>query len=153
MIVMGIDNASKLSGIAVMAPDALVYHELFRSELTPNASDDELSSALSRYHLHLIALCDTYKPDKIVVELTGVARNANTMRLIAYFEAIVILVARTMGAELERVRTTSVRKKVFNNGRLDKADVVKKIINKYGVMSADEAEAVAFALSGLGKTL
>jgi Holliday junction resolvasome RuvABC endonuclease subunit len=150
MVVMGIDCASKKTGIAIMSNDELLYKELYESGLPPRATDVELSQALGLFRINLLSLCDRFHPDKFIVELTGVTRNANTMRLISYFEGACILVADEVGADLERIRTKSVRKRVFGNGAIDKADVVKKIIDTYGEMSEDEAEAVVFALYGDG---
>ena len=147
---MGVDCASKKTGIAIMSHDELLYKELYNSGLPPNATDEELAAALVNFEYRLSALIMKHKVKKIVVELTGVTRNANTMRLLAYFEAAVILVSKKLGCELERIRTKSVRKRIFGNGNIDKSDVVKKIIKTYGDMSEDEAEAVVFALYGNG---
>lgn len=148
MIVMGVDCASKKTGIAIMRGDRLICRELYSSELPPNAKDQELAYALKSFRNRLAYLGKLYKIKKIVVELTGVQRNTNTLRLLAYFEAIVILVAMELGVEIERVRTTSVRKSVLGSGNIDKREVVAQVINKYGEMSEDEAEAVVFALEG-----
>lgn len=153
MITMGIDCASKKTGIAILSKDKLLYSELHESGLPANASDKELAKALSLLRSKLIRLSRKYKPEKIVVELTGVTRNANTMRLIAYFEAMAILAARETGADIERIRTTSVRKKVFGYGNIDKQDVVRKVVKKYGELSEDESEAIVFALHGNGLEL
>jgi Holliday junction resolvasome RuvABC endonuclease subunit len=148
MIVMGVDCASKKTGIAVMRGKNLYYNELYETMMPPNASDSELSKALYLFKKRLIYLGKTYKIKKIVVELTGVQRNTNTLRLLAYFEAIVVLVAMELNIEIERVRTTSVRKSVLGSGNIDKKQVVANVIDKYGEMSEDEAEAVVFALKG-----
>jgi Holliday junction resolvasome RuvABC endonuclease subunit len=153
MIVMGVDCASKKTGIAIMRGDKLIYHELYNSELPPNAKDQELAYALKSFRHRLAYLGKIYKIKKIVVELTGVQRNTNTLRLLAYFEAIVVLVAMELSVEIERVRTTSVRKSVLGSGNIDKKQVVANIIDKYGKMSEDEAEAVVFALRGNSLTL
>jgi Holliday junction resolvasome RuvABC endonuclease subunit len=153
MIVMGVDCASKKTGIAVMRGKSLLHHELYESMLPPNASDSELSEALFSFRKRLTHVGKKYKIKKIVVELTGVQRNTNTLRLLAYFEAIVVLVAMELGVEIERVRTTSVRKSVLGSGNIDKKQVVANIIDKYGKMSEDEAEAVVFALRGNSLTL
>lgn len=148
MIVMGVDCASKKTGIAVMKRKILHHHELYETMLPPNASDTELSKALYFFKKRLIHLGKKYKINKIVVELTGVQRNTNTLRLLAYFEAIVVLVAMELNVEIERVRTTSVRKSVLGSGNIDKQTAVAKVIDKYGQMSEDEAEAIIFALEG-----
>jgi Holliday junction resolvasome RuvABC endonuclease subunit len=148
MIVMGVDCASKKTGIAVMRGKNLLHHELYESMLPPNASDAELSEALFSIRKRLLHVAKKYKIKKIVVELTGVQRNTNTLRLLAYFEAIVVLVAMELGVEIERVRTTSVRKSVLGSGNIDKKQVVANVIDKYGEMGEDEAEAVVFALEG-----
>jgi Holliday junction resolvasome RuvABC endonuclease subunit len=153
MIVMGVDCASKKTGIAVMRGKNLLHHELYESMLPPNASDAELSEALFSIRKRILHLGKKYKIKKIVVELTGVQRNTNTLRLLAYFEAIVVLVAMELGVEIERIRTTSVRKSVLGSGNIDKKQVVANIIDKYGEMGEDEAEAVVFALRGNSLTL
>ena len=150
---MGVDCASKKTGIAIMRGERLIYNELYNSELPPNAEDKELAYALKSFKKRLAHLGKKYKINKIVVELTGVQRNTNTLRLLSYFEAIVILVAMELNVGIERVRTTSVRKSVLGSGNIQKRDVVAKIISIYGEMSEDEAEAVAFALRGSNLTL
>lgn len=153
MIVMGVDCASKKTGIAIIRDDRLIYHELFNSELPPNASDMQIAYALRSLRKRLRYLGEKYKIKKIVVELTGVQRNTNTLRLLSYFEAIVMVVAIELNIDLERIRTTSVRKSVLGSGNMQKRDVVAAVISKYGEMSEDEAEAVVFALKGNDLTL
>jgi len=148
MIVMGVDCASKKTGIAIMDNTYLLYSELYDSELPPNCTDEQLSRALFRLRKRLRHLGKKFKINKIVVELTGVTRNTNTLRLISYFEAIVVLVATELNIEIERTRTTSVRKSVFGAGNIHKSDVVAQIMDIYGEMSEDEAEAIVFALKG-----
>lgn len=145
---MGVDCASKKTGIAIMRGSRLLHHELYETMLPPNASDMELSKALLFFKKKLLFLGAKYKINKIVVELTGVQRNTNTLRLLAYFEAIVALAAMELNVEIKRVRTTSVRKSVLGSGSIDKQTVVKNVIDKYGQMSEDEAEAIVFALEG-----
>lgn len=148
LTVMGVDCASKKSGIAILKGNRLIHHQLFDSKLPPNASDAAITQAADLLRATLIMLAHQHKVNKIVVELTGVTRNANTMRLLCYFEAAAMLAAAEAGTEIERVRTTSVRKSVFGNGRLDKSEVVGIINARYGFMTEDEAEAVVFALHG-----
>lgn len=150
-VVMGVDCASKASGIAIMRGDKLLYSRQYKTDLPPNASDAQIARAMGLYKDVLIVLIHKYKVKRIIVELTGVTRNANTMRLLCYFESATILAAYDALTEIERIRTKSVRKRVFGDGAMDKGEVVSRIKEKYSeTISEDEAEAIVFALYGGG---
>lgn len=150
MIVMGVDCASKASGVAIMKRDRLLYSHQYKTNLGPNATDAQITQASGLFKTYLVGLIGKHKVGRVVVELTGVTRNANTMRLLAYFEAATMLAAYDGCAEIERIRTKSVRKRVLGDGSIDKTTVINIIRGKYGELSEDEAEAVVFALYGNG---
>src|SRR5437773_2443659 len=110
MITMGIDCASKLSGIAIVSNRKLLYSEQYKTLLPPKAHDDELALAFLRYKKHLILLNKKFKPDKWVVEFTGMTRNATTFRLLCYFEAMTLLAAAEAKVPIEQVRVITARK-------------------------------------------
>jgi Holliday junction resolvasome RuvABC endonuclease subunit len=148
MIVMGIDCASKLTGIAILDGKKLLYREQYNTGLPPNADDKELSKALNLFKKNIKTLSKKYKVKKIVPEFTGMTRNATTFRLLCYFETACMMAAVESNIKIERARTITARKEVTGSGKIDKQIVVKKIIKKYGKMSEDEAEAILFALYG-----
>ena len=149
-VVMGVDCAPKFSGIAIMKGDKLLFKRRYATSLGANATDVQIAQAAGIFKDLLVSLVKEYDVDRVVVELTGVTRNANTMRLLCYFEAATILAAYEALAEIERIRTKSVRKRVFGDGAIDKRSVVSRIQERYGELSEDEAEAIVFALYGGG---
>lgn len=153
MMILGVDNASKLCGIAVLEGEKLLYKEQYKTGLQPRATDEQLADALWDYYVHLSGIIFSQNIDKVVVELSGVTRNANTARLLCYFESAVLLAAKAEYISVERIRTTTVRKAVLGSGATPKGEVVARVIEKYGEMSEDEAEAIVFALYGGGLTL
>jgi len=154
MITMGIDCASKLTGIAVVSNRRLLHSEQYATLLLPRACDDELSNAFLRYKKHLIKINKKFKPDKWVVEFTGMTRNANTFRLLCYFEAITVLAAAEAKVPIEQVRVISARKQVLRSGNISKEYAYEVVKRKYKkIKSDDEADAIVYALYGNGQLL
>ena len=149
MITMGIDCASKVTGIAIVSNRRLLYSEQYKTELPPRASDDVLATAFLRYKKHLIALNKRFKPDKWVVEFTGMTRNATTFRLLCYFEAMTLLAAAEARIPIEQVRVITARKDVLKSGNITKEFAFEAVKKKYKkITNDDEADAIVYALYG-----
>lgn len=149
MITMGIDCASKISGIAIVSNRRLLHSEQYKTLLPPKACDDELANAFLRYKKHLIIINKKFKPDKWVVEFTGMTRNATTFRLLCYFEAMTLLAAAEAKVPIEQVRVITARKEVLKSGNISKEFAYEAVKKKYKkITNDDEADAIVYALYG-----
>lgn len=154
MKTMGIDSASKLSGIAILDGKKLVYSEQYNSLLLAKACDNNLAKALDLFKKNLIKIHKLHKPDLWIVETCGLTRNATTFRLLSYFEAATLLAAHQAKAKIIQARVLTVRKEVLKSGDLSKANAVARVAKKYkNIKTDDEADAIVLALYGNGEVL
>jgi Holliday junction resolvasome RuvABC endonuclease subunit len=97
--------------------------------------------------------CDNLIVAKMVthvgIERVHVSWNVNTIRLLAYFEAIAMYAAEQMQCRVEQLAVTSARKRVLGSGKLSKAETAEKIKAMYTGLSLtdDECDAILIALA------
>lgn len=146
---LGVDCASRKSGLAVLEGTKLLYSEPYLSGLRQGYGDRELAYELNLFKRKISSLVNEYKVDITVVELTAGFRNHQTSRMLAYFEAAAIMGAASKSKVL-RARTIKARRDAFGGGYTDKAKVIAKARKVYGKdLTEDEAEAIVFALAGI----
>lgn len=151
LISLGIDCASRKSGIAVVKGDKLLYHEPYTSGLKPGWSDSQLGKELEAFRERIAYLSRKYKVNIVVVELTGGWRNPNTIRALSYFEAAAVMGAVSARKTIVRVRTTQARSKILPKNKQEKSKVIAEMRRRYKSekLTEDEAEAILFALYGI----
>lgn len=146
---LGVDCASRLSGLAVLEGTKLLYSEQYRSGLRTGFGDRELAYELNLFKRRVSSLVNEYKVDITVVELTAGFRNHQTSRMLSYFEAAAIMGAAPK-SKILRARTVRARRDAFGAGFTDKQKVIGKARRVYGKdLTEDEAEAIVFALAGI----
>lgn len=74
---------------------------------------------------------DAFKPDVVGYEEVKSARNMNTVRILARWEAAVIIQARKRRIVVQPVNVKSARKIVVDDGAADKADVLVHLRKRY----------------------
>jgi crossover junction endodeoxyribonuclease RuvC len=146
LVVLGVDPSSTRSGLAAILRRG-DENEIVHIETFARSKDEEIQHAMARFKGMMEHIVTQHGVEKIVVELVAVQHNLNTVRKIAYFEAMAMLVASQMGLDVEQIRTTSALKRVTGTGRMDKPDRQKWVLDHTGRhVSEDEADAVIFAL-------
>jgi len=146
---LGIDCASRKSGLAVLEGTKLLFHEAYTSMLRPHYSDRELAHELNLFRRRVSKLVNEYDIDITVVEFTAGFRNHQTSRMLSYFEAAAIMGASSK-SKIMRAQTVKARRDAFGKGYTDKQKVIAKSRSVYGKdLTEDEAEAIVFALAGI----
>ena len=146
MIVLGVDPASTKTGLAVVdrgKADQLLYTEQF--VLDRKATIDH---NLSRFFKEVDRVICTVNVGHVVIERVHVSWNVNTIRKLAYFEAVAMLAAFDAGCVVEQLGVTTVRKKVFGSGKLKKEEAAELVRQRYhSTLTDDETDAIALALA------
>ncbi len=146
---LGVDCASRKSGLAVLEGTKLLHHEAYNSLLRSGYSDRELAYELNQFAKRVRTLVNEYNVDITVVELTAGFRNHQTSRMLAYFEAAAIMGACNK-SKIMRARTVKARRDAFGQKFVEKQKVIAKSRSIYGKdLTEDEAEAIVFALAGI----
>jgi Holliday junction resolvasome RuvABC endonuclease subunit len=147
---LGVDCASRKSGLAVLEGTKLLYHYPYTSLLRPGYSDKELAVELVRFWKFVNQTAKEYKVDIVVVEFTSGFRNHQTNRMLAYFEAAAMMGVAGTRIKLYRARTLKARTSALGTKFTEKQKAIAKIRRTYGKnLTEDEAEAIIFALAGI----
>lgn len=145
--VLGVDPASKNVGIAVVEGTELIFSE--QLEIIKGDTTEALALALSDFTQEIGRWLRVYQPSLLVLENTSVQRNVNTIKMLAFFEAAIMIAGADYKCLIERVRTTQARLEVFGRGDINKAQILSNLNTRYNKkFGMDEAEAVVFALYG-----
>lgn len=144
---LGIDPASKKAGIAILDDEELVHFQ--ELNFKTGGTTQGFSEELNRFFWILCNYFIDYDPDLVIIEHTSVNNNLNTTKVLSYFEGVALAAASCEHVEIERMRTTSARKRVLGKGNMKKPEVIHWINAKYNqVFPEDVAEAILFALCG-----
>lgn len=159
MKVLGVDPSSSITGLAVAIDDAPVWSDVFRAD--PKAL---VHANLHAYLQHLDRLWAAHgRFDLVIVEKVSVTYNLNTVRKIAYFEAISMLKAVAEGADVRQVQATKARRLVLGKGTLSKEACYDLLMsgalrrsgwfwerpkNSKNAGGMDESDAIVLALAG-----
>ena len=148
---MGVDCASRKSGIAVVEGSKLLYHEAYNSSLRSGWSPAELAAELNKFRKRIYNLAREYSVDIVVVELTGGFRNPQTTRMLSYFEGAALMGAKSSRKIVHRAPTVSARAKALGKKYTEKKKAIAKARSLYPTqkLTEDEAEAIIFARYGL----
>lgn len=147
MIILGVDPASKTSGLAIVQDGSLLYSASYKTNLGTGYTDCDLSDAIFMFFGELCYLINEYNVEGIIVENTSVNRNLNTTKMLAFFESAALMAASAGAIKSRRIRTTTARKEVCGKGNTKKEIAIEFINNKFNKkFQEDEAEAILFAL-------
>jgi len=152
MISLGVDPSSSVTGLAVAIDDELTHTEVFRAD--PKI---DIERNMAAFRDRLIQMWFEFGTvDIVVVEKVSVQWNVNTIRKIAYFEAVAMLRGADAGCAVIPVQATRARKTVLGSGGLSKEvcyGMMKEMFPhrvwlgpKEGGM--DETDAAVLALAG-----
>lgn len=125
MISLGIDPSSSVCGVALAyrgeddEPRALKIDSFFAKSVD-KIDHDGLAQNMEDFRNFVNRFVKPSRPDVVVIEQVHVQHNVNTVRKIAYFEAVGILCANWWGADLFMVQATKARRIVLSKGTLSK---------------------------------
>ena len=152
MKIIGVDPSSSCSGVALLNNDKLISTKAW---VKPKFSAPE---RLVDYHKWLDSVVKLWNPDVACIEFLSVERNAQSTRVVAFYQAISALVCKQNNLTVVEGRVRSARKIVFGNGALSKKEcfeLVKKkypdhIFGRFDASGADETDATVLALAWSG---
>lgn len=125
-----------------------VWASLVHGEVFSRGKGEEIHHALSRFKGRIDHLITVYGVTTVRVELVSVSMNLNTVRRIAYFEAMPLLSAAQHGVPVEQLRTTTACKRAMGKGNAKKHERQAWVTRVLGsAPSEDEADAAVFAMA------
>lgn len=114
----------------------------------------EIEKNMAMFERHLFSLSRVV-PDVVVVEKVSVSWNVNTIRKIAYYEAVAMIYSHGQGADLQQVQATKARRIVLGKGNLSKEKCYDIVVEKYprdwakpNKGGMDETDAFVLAMAG-----
>lgn len=148
MRIIGIDGATRITGIAVFDDGKYVTHKLIK--ITGDAD--------VRIPKMMMAICDfirEYEPDKIIMEKSMLTNNIDTVQKLSNLAGAVMFYCYDKGIPFEHQYPSQWRKKIgLTQGSKVKKEVLKAeaiatVKQEYGLdLTDDEAEAVLITRSG-----
>lgn len=127
MRVLGVDGSSSSAGFAQAVGEQLVGLDIWKPDKRGGSKNDHLLSFFVQVGLAM----DVFKPDAVGYEEVKSARNMNTVRILARWEAAVIIQARKRRIIVQPINVKSARKIVVGDGAADKADVLVHLRKRY----------------------
>ena len=149
-LILGLDTSSTKSGIALLDNKKKIKSlDLWKKNNKKTAYENLLD-----WQIYVETL---FPVDLVVVEKVSKSRNLNTVRLLAYHEAAVLLSAQKWGIEILHISPMTARKQGLGNGRLKKEAIYAMINTKYKKEiflefdkgGNDQTDAVTLALAGI----
>lgn len=153
MKVLGFDPASTLAGVAFVRDGELGLVDIWRPTSAKASKNDHLLDWFARVGYVIRA----FEPDVVAYEQVQSSRNMNTVRILARWEAAVIIQARKSSCIVESVRAKQARAVVFGEGegKIEKEDILRRLRVRYPDLKwrasnaggLDQADAAVVALA------
>lgn len=147
MLILGIDSSSTKSGVAVIKDGKVTEVSVFYSN-----KKDDLGKRLYDWGEYLRNTKAKRRIDAIGLEQVSSSRNLNTVRMLAYFEAVVIQKSAEWDTKLFLFKPATARKIALGNGSITKEQVYDKFKKKYGLLpysngGNDQSDSIVIALA------
>jgi Holliday junction resolvasome RuvABC endonuclease subunit len=150
MRVQGYDPSSSLSGVCNVVDGAPVEVDLWRPP-KKSSKDDCLLSHFAWVGRQM----DLFKPDLVGFEQVMSTRNMRTVRILAYWEASIVIQARKRRIIVQPVAVKQARDIVMGDGRMEKEEVLRQLRVRYpdlgwrasNVGGLDQADSAVVALA------
>jgi Holliday junction resolvasome RuvABC endonuclease subunit len=152
MNVLGVDPSSSCTGIAYAVDGSLKHIEVWKPKKGSGPA------RLYDYYSWIQARIGHYMPHGIVLELCAVARNTNTVRILARYEGATILSARARNIPIVETRVSKARSIAYGKGDLKKPAIYKILTEQYSDLDwlpgtdkgggLDQADAATLAIAG-----
>jgi len=147
MNVLSVDPSSSTSGIALFINSELrmVAHHNSNKKLS-------LDKRLIEFGAFLRSIRGKSKLDYVSILKATHQRNTNTIRMIAFFEAVAMMKCAEWGATLYHINDSSARKLGLGKGNLTKEECYNKVVgihklSKFSDGGSDESDAVVCGLA------
>lgn len=142
----GLDPSSNVVGFAVVEDGRPIHFQQFKFRPKEGYDESNVGPVLTVSLARIIEAIQPWDLDVLAVEKVSVQQNMDTVRKIAYFEAVCMIAGAELDIPVHQVRTTSARKQVLGKGSLSKDEVLMLTRTVYGSsLTADEADAVVLA--------
>jgi Holliday junction resolvasome RuvABC endonuclease subunit len=148
MKIIGIDGATKNTGIALFEDGKYVEHKLI-------SLDGDASVRIPKMMMAICAYINKHKPDLVIMEKSLLTNNVSTVQKLSNLAGAVMFFAYSKGIKFEHQYPTQWRAKIgLSQGAKVKKEVLKAesiaaVKQEYGLdVSDDVAEAILIARSG-----
>ncbi|HEC16488.1 MAG TPA: crossover junction endodeoxyribonuclease RuvC [Sedimenticola sp.] len=146
--ILGIDPGSRVTGYGIIDSDGV--RSLHIASGCIRLAQDDLPQRLGVIFQEISHLLQAHRPAEVAIEQVFVSRNAGAALKLGQARGAAICAAVTAGLPVSEYSPRSVKQAVVGAGGADKAQVqhmVKRLLRLSGELAADEADALAVALS------
>jgi crossover junction endodeoxyribonuclease RuvC len=148
MVILGVDPGSRATGYGLIAGDGRGFRHLSSGVIRPRGAD--LAERLVAIDAEMRALLAETGPDQVAIEGLFHARSPRTAIVLGHARGIVLLAARSGGAEVAEYAPRAVKLAVTGSGRASKAQVramvARLVADAPARLGLDQADALAVAL-------
>ena len=148
MVILGVDPGSRATGYGLIAGDGRGFRHLSSGVIRPPAGP--LAERLVAIDAQVRALLREAAPDEVAIEGLFHARSPRTAIVLGHARGIVLLAARSGGAEVSEYAPRAVKLAVTGSGRASKGQVramIGRLLHDVpGELGLDAADALAIAL-------
>jgi Holliday junction resolvasome RuvABC endonuclease subunit len=126
MRVQGYDPSSALAAVANAVGGSLVHVDHWKPPKKSSKNDHLLD-----FYDWVGVQMDTWRPDVVGYERVQSARNLNTVRVLAYWEAAIVLQARRRRIIVQHVNVGQARDVVLGNAKATKEEALAELRRRY----------------------
>ncbi|MCP5418685.1 MAG: crossover junction endodeoxyribonuclease RuvC [Chromatiaceae bacterium] len=146
--ILGIDPGSRVTGYGIIVSDGVRSRHLVSGCI--RLDEQELSQRLGEIYRRVAGLVAEYAPDELAIEQVFVARNPASALKLGQARGAAICAAVVAGLPVSEYTPRMVKQSVVGSGSADKEQVqhmVKRILGLHESLAADQADALAVAIS------
>ncbi len=149
MLILGIDPGIADTGYGAIKKEGGQYFLVECGSLKTSAQNS-LPARLEKLHSLLSHIIKKYSPDVVAVEELFFAKNVKTALTVAHARGVILLTAKTGGAEVREFTPLQVKQALTGYGRADKNQIQQMVKNILKLKEApkpdDAADALAIAI-------
>lgn len=154
--ILGIDPGSRVTGYGIIDSDG--SRSLHIASGCIRMKQDDLPQRLGVIFKEISTLLETHRPTEFAIEQVFVSKNAGAALKLGQARGAAICAAVTAGLPVSEYSPRTIKQAVVGAGGADKEQVqhmVKRLLCLSGELTADQADALAVALSHahMGATL
>ena len=149
MLILGLDPSLTCTGWGVVRVDGPRLSHVANGQVATNAKSP-MPERLLHLHDALIAVIETYKPDRAAVEEVFVNKNPQSTLKLAHARGAVLTACGRMNLPVNEHSTRLVKKAVVGTGAAEKKQVqamLKILLPLATVTGPDAADALAVAIA------
>lgn len=145
--ILALDTSSKVTGWSVVDSDGEELSLILFGELKMPKGHEAYVFLFNE----ISALIDIFKPAKVVIEDTYLS-NTKTLKVLERIRGVAILACVNAGVKhIEQLNASTVRKRVFGDGKITKEDACTKLsdyFKKYlATKGYDQSDSIALAVA------